>query len=237
MDQLDATAYLDRLGVSAEPPSADALARLHRAHVERIPYETFWIHLREGWGIGAAESARRFARTRRGGYCFQQNGALAALLEHLGYRVTRHVAGVHCAATPTTADLGNHVALIVDGCPSEAAPDGRWYVDTGLGDALHEPLPLQPGIRRQGPSRFGLANGRPGRRRRLAPDPRRVRIVRRCEHRRAPGRDAHVRGAAPLQRDLAGVVVRPDGHRATALRGRDVRAARLRPHPHGRRRR
>lgn len=30
------TAYLDRLGLDAEPPSAGALARLHRAQVERV---------------------------------------------------------------------------------------------------------------------------------------------------------------------------------------------------------
>lgn len=35
------TAYLDRLGLDAEPPSLQALTRLHRAHVERIAYETF----------------------------------------------------------------------------------------------------------------------------------------------------------------------------------------------------
>ena len=37
MDTITA-AYLNRLGVEAERPSAEALARLHRAHVERVPY-------------------------------------------------------------------------------------------------------------------------------------------------------------------------------------------------------
>jgi arylamine N-acetyltransferase len=158
----DFTAYLRRLGVASEPPSADALARLHRAHVERIPYETFWIHLREGWGIGADESVRHIAHESRGGYCFQLNGAFAALLTHLGYQVTRHVAGVHNGTGPDEAALKNHAALIVRGCASEANPEGAWYVDTGLGDALHEPLPLRDGVFAQGPTRFGLAAVRNG---------------------------------------------------------------------------
>ena len=43
-------AYLHRLGLDAEPPSVAALARLHRRHVERVPYETLWIHGGEGMG-------------------------------------------------------------------------------------------------------------------------------------------------------------------------------------------
>ena len=86
MDTITA-AYLNRLGVGAERPSAEALARLNRAHVERIPYETFWIHLAQGWGIDPAESKRRVATTRRGGYCYQLNGAFRTLLTSLGYGV------------------------------------------------------------------------------------------------------------------------------------------------------
>ena len=50
MDEL-AASYLARLGLEAEPPSLDALQRLHRAQVERVPYETMWIHAGESWGI------------------------------------------------------------------------------------------------------------------------------------------------------------------------------------------
>jgi N-hydroxyarylamine O-acetyltransferase len=156
MDTITA-AYLSRLGVDAEHPTAAALARLHRAHVERVPYETFWIHLGEGWGIDADESVRRVATTHRGGYCYQLNGAFAALLRALGYRVSINIAGVHDAGGPAASTLRNHAALVVDGLPSEANPHGRWWVDAGLGDALHEPMPLLEGVVAQGPMRFGLA--------------------------------------------------------------------------------
>jgi N-hydroxyarylamine O-acetyltransferase len=156
MDSITA-AYLHRLGVDPEHPSAEALARLHRVHVERIPYETFWIHLRQGWGIDPAESTRRVATTRRGGYCFQLNGAFASLLTALGYGVTVNVAGVHEEAGPDVSTLRNHAALVVNDLPTEANPSGRWWVDAGLGDALHEPMPLMDTVMAQGPLRFGMA--------------------------------------------------------------------------------
>lgn len=150
------TAYLNRIGVEAERPSVRALVRLHRAQVERVAYETFWIHLHEGWTIDPAESLRRVAYERRGGYCFQLNGALALVLRDLGYRVGWHVAGVH---NDTGADLGNHVALIVEDLPSDTNVGGRWYVDAGLGDILHEPLPLVSGLYPQGPTQYAFASG------------------------------------------------------------------------------
>lgn len=47
-------------------------------------------------------------------------------------------------------DEGNHLAVT-------ARLDGRtWMVDVGLGNALHEPLPLEPGRYRQGPFDYRL---------------------------------------------------------------------------------
>lgn len=149
-------AYLGRLGLDAEPPSVAALFRLHRAHVERVTYETLWIHLGERWGIGVDESAARVATRRRGGYCFHLNGAFSGLLRSLDYDVARHVGGVHGPDGPSEESMTNHLVLTVHGLPTDTNPDGRWYVDAGLGDALHEPIPLIPGAYRQGPFEFVL---------------------------------------------------------------------------------
>ena len=35
-------------------------------------------------------------------------------------------------------------------------PGGDWYVDVGLGDALHEPIPLRSSSVRQGPFELEL---------------------------------------------------------------------------------
>ncbi|MGI8677479.1 MAG: arylamine N-acetyltransferase [Jatrophihabitans sp.] len=52
--------------------------------------------------------------------------------------------------------MGNHLVLTVTGLPSDINPSGQWYVDTGLGDALHEPLPLAPRGYVQEPFRLTL---------------------------------------------------------------------------------
>jgi arylamine N-acetyltransferase len=149
-------AYLGRLGLEAEPPSVDALFRVHRAHVERVSYETLWIHLGERWGVGLDESVARIATGGRGGYCFHLNGALGELLRALGYDVRTHVGGVHAPDGATDAEMANHLVLTVRGLPADANPGGTWYVDAGLGDALHEPLPLVAGAYDQGPFHLQL---------------------------------------------------------------------------------
>jgi N-hydroxyarylamine O-acetyltransferase len=149
-------AYLHRLGLEAEPPSVEALQRLHRRQVERVPYETMWIHMGEAWGIELDQSAERVARQGRGGYCFHLNGAFSELLRSLGYAVTRHVGGVHGPGGPTDEEMTNHLVLTVGGLPSDENPSGTWYVDAGLGDALYEALPLIPGQYEQPPFAFSL---------------------------------------------------------------------------------
>lgn len=153
----DLQAYLRRLQVEAEPPSAAALVRLHHAQLERIPYETAWIHLDERWTVDLEESVHRIATRGRGGYCFHVNGAFSVLLRSLGYDVTLHAGGVHGPEGPTPDAIENHLVLLVHGLPTDGHPQGTWYVDAGLGDAIHGPLPLSPGAHRDGPFEFHLA--------------------------------------------------------------------------------
>ena len=154
-------AYLARLGLDAEPPSPDALVRLHRAHVERVPWETLWIHLGHRWPVDRDTSAARVA-AGGGGYCYHLNGACSALLAALGYDVRLHVGGVRFGEATTDEDMTNHLVLTVHGLPSDANPAGDWYVDVGLGDALHEPTPLVPGPFTQGPFALALTDAPAG---------------------------------------------------------------------------
>ena len=52
--------------------------------------------------------------------------------------------------------MTNHLVLTVRDLPNDANPDGDWYVDVGLGDALHEPLPLLAGTYDQAPFQLVL---------------------------------------------------------------------------------
>lgn len=154
---VNTAAYLARLGLPESPqapPSAESLRALHVAHVENVAYEVLEIWLGRKTTVDPAESAARICRGR-GGYCYHLNGAFSHLLTALGYDVTRHVSGVQLHGGEPRI-TGNHLALTVRGLPSEGNPGGAWLVDVGLGDALHEPLPLVTGTYRQGPFTYEL---------------------------------------------------------------------------------
>ncbi len=152
-------AYLRRLRI-ADPgrPGVAALHALHAAHVERVAYEALDIQLGLLSSIEPGRCAQRIARSRRGGYCYHLNGGFSVLLRALGYHVGWHRAGVQgrADATPPGAVVANHLALTVHGLASAACPSGTWLVDVGLGDALHEPLPLHEGSYVQGPFRYQI---------------------------------------------------------------------------------
>ena len=144
--------YLHRLDIpDPGEPSVQALFALHRAHVERIPYEVIDIQLGRWTSVQTHHSVNRILHGR-GGYCVQLNTAFSVLLSALGYQVTRHAAGVQASASlpPANADVAPHMALSVE-------VDGdRWLVDVGLGDGLYEPLPARPGPYQQGPFSYRL---------------------------------------------------------------------------------
>jgi arylamine N-acetyltransferase len=127
-----------------------------------VPYETLWIHAGETWGIEPAHSVARIALEGRGGYCFHLNGAFSELLRSLGYDVTRHVGGVHGPDGPDLEMLTNHLVLTVSGLPTDENPSGTWYVDAGLGDALHEAVPLATAELHQGPYHLRLEETQDG---------------------------------------------------------------------------
>ncbi|WP_447003991.1 arylamine N-acetyltransferase family protein [Saccharothrix isguenensis] len=153
MSSPDVPAFLRRLGLAeAEPPGVAALTRLHQAFVERVPYETVEIQLGRLTSLDPRDSVARVL-SGLGGYCFHLNGALAALLRALGYRVTMHAGGVQLTRDVEPVINRNHLVLTIRDLPGS---DDTWLVDAGLGFGLHAPLPLREGAYRQGPFTFGL---------------------------------------------------------------------------------
>jgi N-hydroxyarylamine O-acetyltransferase len=146
--------YLQRLGIS-DPgqPSVAGLFALHRAHVERIPYEVLDIQLGRWTSVQPHHAVSRILQGR-GGYCVQLNTAFSVLLAALGYQVSRHAAGVQASTRmpAVAADIAPHLALSVQ------LDGARWLVDVGLGDGLHEPLPARPGSYQQGPFSYRLSS-------------------------------------------------------------------------------
>jgi N-hydroxyarylamine O-acetyltransferase len=178
MDASRVDRYLDRIGAT-RPARADAgaLAELQLRHLHSVPFENLSIHLGEPIVLEEAALVDKLVGRHRGGFCYELNGAFAALLSALGYRVTLLAARVH---TPDgLSPPFDHLALRVD-----TGATGSWLVDVGFGSFSHHPLRLdsqadQPdpaGSFRITPTADGdlevSADGRP--QYRLEPHPRRL---------------------------------------------------------------
>jgi N-hydroxyarylamine O-acetyltransferase len=154
MDESLAEAYLRRIGLSP-PLTADAatLRVLHRAHQIAVPFENLSIHLGEPISLDEDDLVTKIVRNRRGGFCYELNGAFGLLLETLGAQVTRLAARVHGAK-----GLGppyDHLALLV------RLPDGSgpWLADVGFGRNSVAPLMLDSRAEHEDPGgRFLLAD-------------------------------------------------------------------------------
>jgi arylamine N-acetyltransferase len=156
---VDVAGYLGRLGLpDPGPPSVAALAAIHRAQVERVAYNNVDIQLGRPVGVTPDEAVDRVVTLGRSGYCFQLNAGFGALLRALGYQVRGHRGGVWTdPADVPLQPFANHLALTVQALPTSDNPGGSWFVDAGLGDGLHEPMPLRAGEVRQGPFTYSLA--------------------------------------------------------------------------------
>jgi N-hydroxyarylamine O-acetyltransferase len=135
MDEKNLAAYLRRIGV-ARPRSADAAALrvLHRAHQMTVPFENLSIHLAEPISLDPGGLLDKIVTRRRGGFCYELNGAFALLLEALDAEVTRVAARVH-GETGLGPPL-DHLALVV----RAADGSGPWLADVGFGS--HSVYPL-----------------------------------------------------------------------------------------------
>jgi len=76
---------------------------------------------------------RKVVSERRGGFCYELNGAFGALLRELGFGVT-FLSGRVARAKGGFGPEFDHLALLVD------ADGERWLVDVGFGEGFIEPL-------------------------------------------------------------------------------------------------
>jgi N-hydroxyarylamine O-acetyltransferase len=135
MDETLLHAYLRRIGAQ-RPGEADsaALRELHRAHLLAVPFENLSIHLSEPISLVEHDLIDKIVLRRRGGFCYELNGAFAVLLEALGYRVRRVAARVF--GGDGIGPPFDHLALVV----GAADGSGPWLVDVGFGS--HSTFPL-----------------------------------------------------------------------------------------------
>ncbi|MFD6276401.1 arylamine N-acetyltransferase [Streptomyces sp. NPDC060209] len=131
-------AYLERIGAT-RPARADAAAlrELQRRHLMTVPFENLSIHLGQDIVLEEEKLVDKIVTDRRGGFCYELNGAFAALLRELGFGVTL----LQARAFGDGGRLGipyDHVALRVETDDGT----GPWLADVGFGDHALRPLEL-----------------------------------------------------------------------------------------------
>ncbi|MEU8704804.1 arylamine N-acetyltransferase [Streptomyces sp. NPDC048565] len=132
-------AYLERVG-AVRPSRADtgALRELQLRHLMTVPFENLSIHLGQDIVLETERLVAKVVEDRRGGFCYELNGAFAALLRELGFRVTLLQARVFGDG----GRLGipyDHMALRVETDDGT----GPWLADVGFGDHALHPLDLE----------------------------------------------------------------------------------------------
>jgi N-hydroxyarylamine O-acetyltransferase len=114
-----------------------------------VPFENLDIGLGRKILCDKPSIVRKIVEQRRGGFCYELNGAFAALLRELGFKVTLLSARV-ARQDGSYGPEFDHLTLRVDlGEP--------WLADVGFGDSFLEPLRLKTGIEQpQGRKSFRL---------------------------------------------------------------------------------
>ena len=111
---IDLDAYLRRVGHAA-PCRADrpTLAALVAAHARAIPFENIEVLAGRVPALDPPALQRKLVDGGRGGYCFEQNSLLLAVLRQIGFDVRPLEARVRTHAPPDVVTARTHMALEV----------------------------------------------------------------------------------------------------------------------------
>lgn len=134
--------YLDRLGLDYTvewPLTAETLAIIQEAHQTHVPFEIIDSMVGAPIDLSLGNLYNKVVVRRRGGFCYELNELLAALLEDLGFQVERLAGWV-----PSCKGRFDHYFLRV---MAEGEP---WLVDVGFRNGSLLPLRFEEGLVQDG---------------------------------------------------------------------------------------
>lgn len=138
-------AYFERIGFRAEAqPDLETLQALHRLHPLSIPFENLSTLAGDPVSLQIDAIVEKLVQQQRGGYCFEQNTLLQAVLEAVGYDVVPLAARVIWNQDAGHLNPRTHMVLLA------AVSDRQYLCDVGFGGAtLTAPLEFKPGVIQQ----------------------------------------------------------------------------------------
>jgi N-hydroxyarylamine O-acetyltransferase len=132
---LNLSAYFNRIRLNRSVRADhDTLCALHRAHQLAVPFENLDVQLGRSIGLDVDAAFAKIVTRGRGGWCYEMNGLLGAVLAHIGFDVQRVTAGV-MREHAGDEQMGNHLCLLV-------RLDQPYLVDVGFGGSMLDPMPL-----------------------------------------------------------------------------------------------
>ncbi len=142
---VDVPSYLARIAYAGPTnPTAGTLRALHYAHLVAVPFENLDISLGRKIVTDEDVIVNKVVALHRGGFCYELNGAFAALLRALGFKVTLLSARVARANGGEGPEF-DHLTLRVD-------LEEPWLADVGFGESFVEPLQLKNDIEQKDPA-------------------------------------------------------------------------------------
>jgi N-hydroxyarylamine O-acetyltransferase len=146
-DSVDIEAYLRRIGCSGPVgPTLETLRAIHVRHPQAIAFENLDPFLARPVRLDLASLEQKLVRNGRGGWCFEHNLLLAAVLRTLGFSVTGLAARVLWNAPEGSVRPRGHMLLKVD------VDGAAWLADVGFGAlTLTAPLLFETGIEQPTP--------------------------------------------------------------------------------------
>jgi N-hydroxyarylamine O-acetyltransferase len=145
--EIDLPAYFARIGHRGDAaPTLANVQSIHARHVDAIPFENLAAFLGEPVPLDLASLQAKLLTPGRGGWCFEHNLYLSAVLEAMGYEVRRLAARVRWNVPADVVTPRSHMLMRV----RVAGED--YIADTGFGGlTLSAPLRLVPDLEQATP--------------------------------------------------------------------------------------
>lgn len=158
-DEANLDAYLRRINYAGSiAPTLETLEMVHRLHPAVIPFENLDPLMERPVRLQLSDIEQKLLVEHRGGYCFEHNLLLKAVLESMDFGVTPLAAGVLWGHEPDYVPTAlRHMALLVDvgGIP--------YLADVGFGGQVATaPLRLRADVEQPTPNEtYRLTGGHP----------------------------------------------------------------------------
>ncbi|MGI9451569.1 MAG: arylamine N-acetyltransferase family protein, partial [Geminicoccaceae bacterium] len=134
---LDLDGYLERMGLRGEalPPTRTTISRLQEAHLLSIPFENLDVVWKRHIQLDEQLLFNKIIGERRGGFCYELNGLMVAILKQFGFEA-------HLMSAAVANEEGIYGLDAAHAC-IRVVLEQPMLMDVGFGRCFMRPLQLK----------------------------------------------------------------------------------------------